>query len=112
VTTARGADTFAYDGANRLTSATVAGVTETSAYDGDGVRVSRQVGGGPLIRSVTDPAAGLPVTLDDGSRTYVWGFGLAYAVAGSSIEVRASRPTPRASPISRPASTSPVSGGQ
>ena len=39
VTTARGADTFAYDGANRLTSATVAGVTETSAYDGDGVRV-------------------------------------------------------------------------
>jgi len=109
-TTARGADTFAYDQANRLTSATVAGVTENSAYDGDGVRFSRQVGGGPLTRSVTDPAAGLPVTLDDGSRTYVWGFGLAYAVAGSSIEVRASRPTPRASPISRPASYEPSVG--
>ena len=42
--TARGSDTFAYDQANRLTSATVGGVTETSAYDGDGVRFSRQVG--------------------------------------------------------------------
>jgi len=80
-------DTSAYDQANRLTSATVAGVTETSAYDGDGVRASRQTGGGPLTRYVTDPAAGLPVTLDDGTRKYVWGLGLAYAVAGSGIEV-------------------------
>jgi len=88
VTTARGADSFAYDQANRLTSATVAGLTETSTYDGDGVRVSRQVGGGPLTRYVTDPAAaGLPVTIDDGTRKYVWGLGLAYAVSGTGIEV-------------------------
>jgi len=87
VTTARGSDAFAYDQANRLTSATVAGLTETSTYDGDGVRFSRQAGGGPLSRYVTDPAAGLPVTLDDGTRTYVWGLGLAYAVTGSAIEV-------------------------
>jgi len=87
VTTARGADTFGYDGANRLTSATVVGVTETSTYDGDGVRVSRREGAGPLTRYVSDPAAGLPVTLDDGTRRYVWGLGLAYAVSGSGIEV-------------------------
>jgi hypothetical protein len=28
-----------------------------------------------------------PVVLDDGTRKYVWGLGLAYAVSGSSIEV-------------------------
>lgn len=44
-----------------------ASITETSTYDGDGVRVSRQVGTGPVIRAVTDPTAGLPVTIDDGS---------------------------------------------
>ena len=86
-TTARGADSFTYDQANRLTTATVAGVSETYAYDGDGVRFSRQVGAGPVTRYVTDPAAGLPVTIDDGTRTYVWGQGLAYAVAGAAIEV-------------------------
>jgi YD repeat-containing protein len=72
--TAKGSDTFASDGANRLVSVTVAGTTETYAYDGDGVRVSRQVGTDPAIRSVTDVAAGLPVTLDDGTRKYVWGY--------------------------------------
>ncbi len=39
--TAKGTDTFAYDQPNRLTAATVAGSSETYAYDGDGVRVSR-----------------------------------------------------------------------
>jgi len=72
-TTARGADTFTYDQANRLTSATVAGVTETYTYDGDGVRFSRQTGAGPVTRSVSDINAGLPVTLDDGTHTYVRG---------------------------------------
>ena len=86
-TTARGADTFTYDQANRLTSATVAGVTETYTYDGDGVRFSRQTGAGPVTRYVTDPAAGLPVTLDDGTHTYVWGQGLAYAMSGGTLEV-------------------------
>jgi len=76
-----------YDQANRLTTATVAGVSETYTYDGDGVRFSRQVGAGPVTRFVTDPAAGLPVTLDDGVRKYVWGQGLAYAVSGTTLEV-------------------------
>jgi RHS repeat-associated protein len=70
-----------------MTSATVGGSTETSTYDGDGVRFSRQVGTGPVTRYVTDVARSLPVTIDDGSRTYVWGIGLAYAVSGSAIEV-------------------------
>ena len=81
-------DTFTYDGANRLRTATVAGVIETYAYDGDGVRFSRQVGAGPVTRYVSDVNAGLPVTLDDGTRKYVWGLGLAYAVSGTAIEVQ------------------------
>jgi RHS repeat-associated protein len=85
--TARGADTFGYDQPNRLTTATVAGTTESYAYDGDGVRFSRQVGGGTPIRFVTDPNRALPVTIADGTRKYVWGLGLAYAVSGSSVEV-------------------------
>ena len=86
-TTARGADSFTYDQANRLKTATVAGTTETSIYDGDGVRFSRQVGAGPVTRYVSDVNAGLPVTIDDGTRKYVWGLGLAYAVAGTAIEL-------------------------
>ena len=86
-TTAIGSDTYGYDQANRLVSATVSGASETYAYDGDGVRFTRTVGTNPAIRSVSDVAAGLPVTIDDGTHKYVWGLGLAYAVAGSSIEV-------------------------
>jgi RHS repeat-associated protein len=86
-TTARGSDTFVFDQANRLTAATVAGTTETYVYDGDGLRFSRQVDGSNPIRYVTDVNGSLPVTIDDGTRKYVYGLGLAYAVAGSSIEV-------------------------
>ncbi len=86
-TTAKGADTFAYDQANRITSATVAGTTETYAYAGDGLRVSRQVGTDPTITYVSDPNRSLPVTLDDGTRKYVYGLGLAYAVQGAALEV-------------------------
>ena len=70
-----------------MTAATVGASTETSTYDGDGVRFSRQVDAGPVTRYVTDLASSLPVTIDDGSRKYVWGIGLAYAVSGSAIEV-------------------------
>lgn len=86
-TTAKGADTFAYDQANRLVEATVGGTTETYVYDGDGVRFSRMVGAGPAIRYVTDATSALPTTIADGSRKYVWGAGLAFAVDGSDLEV-------------------------
>jgi RHS repeat-associated protein len=86
--TTRGTDSFAYDQVNRLKTATVGGNTETNVYDGDGVRFSHQVGVGPVTRYVTDPAAGLPVTIDDGTRKYVWGLGLAYSAAGTATEVQ------------------------
>jgi RHS repeat-associated protein len=85
-TTARGSDTFAYHQSNRVATATVGGTTETYDYDGDGVRFTRQVGGGAVTRYVTDVAAPLPTTLGDGTRKYVWGLGLAYAVSGSAVE--------------------------
>lgn len=70
-TVTRGTDSFAYDQANRLTSATVGGVTTTYAYDGDGKRAS-QTTGGVTTTSVYDVNAGLPVLLDDGTSQYVW----------------------------------------
>jgi RHS repeat-associated protein len=68
-------------------SATVAGSTETYTYDGDGTRVSRTVGGDPPVQYDVDRSGPLAVTLDDGNRKYVYGQGLAYAVAGSSVEI-------------------------
>lgn len=67
-------------------SATVGGATETYAYDGNGAHFSRQVGANPAIRYVSDINRGLPVAIDDGSRKYVWGLGLAYAASGASLE--------------------------
>jgi len=85
--TARGTDTFAYDQANRLKTATVAGSSETYVYDGSGLRFSRQVGAGTPMRYVSDPSRALPVTIDDGTRKYVYGLALAYAVSGTTVEV-------------------------
>ena len=85
--TAKGADTFGFDQANRLVSATVGGSSETYTYDGDGNRATRRIGGNPAIQYVTDPTGALPVTLTDGTRIFVYGLGLVYAVSGSSIEV-------------------------
>jgi RHS repeat-associated protein len=84
---AKGADTFVFDQANRLTTATVGSDAETYLYDGDGTRFSRQVGVNPATQYVSDAIGGLPVTIDDGTRKYVYGLGLAYAVTSSSIEV-------------------------
>ncbi len=77
--TARGSDSFTYDQANRLKSASVSGTGSTYAYDGDGKRASRTVGG-TQTGYLYDVNASLPVLLDDGTRKYVWGLGLAFAV--------------------------------
>ena len=77
--TARGSDSFGYDQANRLTSASVGATSATYAYDGDGTRVSTTVGSA-TTHNVYDIAAGLPLLLDDGTRKYVYGLGLAYSV--------------------------------
>ena len=76
---ARGADSFGYDQANRLRSATVGSTSATYAYDGDGKRASKTVGAA-TTSYVYDVNASLPVLLDDGTRKYVWGLGLAFAV--------------------------------
>ncbi|MGH2410875.1 MAG: RHS repeat-associated core domain-containing protein, partial [Chloroflexota bacterium] len=80
--TNRGPDTFAYDQANRLTSATVSGVTSTDSYDGDGKRAS-QTTGTTTTNYVYDINTSLPDVLTDGTFKYVYGLGLAYAVDGS-----------------------------
>jgi RHS repeat-associated protein len=82
-----GAATYAFDEANRLRTAAVNGTTETYEYDGDGTRFSRQVGANPAIRYVSDVAGELPLTISDGTRKYVYGLGLDYAVAGSTVEI-------------------------
>ncbi len=72
--TNRGNDSFAWDYEDRMTSATVGGVTTTFAYRGDGLRHSKTTGGNTTTFT-WDVNAGLPVVLDDGKQ-YVYGAGL------------------------------------
>jgi YD repeat-containing protein len=70
--TSRGTDTFSYDHENRLTGEVIGGATSIYTYNGDGLRVSRTAGG--VTTSYTwDVASGLPVVLQDGTNTYVYG---------------------------------------
>ncbi|MFN0070901.1 MAG: RHS repeat domain-containing protein, partial [Chloroflexota bacterium] len=85
--TGRGADTFTYDLANRLTQAAISGGSTTNyAYDGDGKRMCSST---PCTTPeyVYDVNRGLPVILQDGTKQYIWGQGLAYTVSGPSIAV-------------------------
>ena len=92
---ARGSDSFGYDQANRLVSAAVDGVSSSYVYDGDGTRASNVVG--VVTRSyVSDIKRVLPVVLDDGTRKYIWGPGLLYAVVNSEGL------TPPTTPVSAP----------
>jgi len=80
--TSRASDAFAWDHENRMTSATVSSATTTYAYSGTGLRRSR------TANSVTttytwDVVGGLPVILQDGTYTYVYGLGMIYWVDGS-----------------------------
>ncbi len=84
--TSRGSNTYAYDQANRLKSATVAGVSSQYGYDGAGKRTSKTVGGTTTTYSY-DVGRRLPVMTEDGARKYVWGPGLAYATDASGTNV-------------------------
>jgi RHS repeat-associated protein len=79
--TARGSDSFAWDYEDRMTSATVNGVTTTFTYRGDGLRDSRTTGGNTTTFT-WDVNRGLPVVLDDGNQ-YVYGAGLASMVTAT-----------------------------
>lgn len=80
--TDRGADDFAWDYEDRMTSATVNSVTTTFAYRGDGLRDSRTTGG-TTTTFTWDIAGGLPVILDDGSQ-YLYGAGLVSQTSGAN----------------------------
>lgn len=84
---AKGTDSYVYDQANRLTSSTVASVTTTYLYDGDGTRFGSTVTGSPAERWVSDSSGSIATLVDDGVRKYVYGMGLAYTVAGTTVEV-------------------------
>lgn len=85
--TASGSDTFtSWDHENRLTSASVGGVTSSYTYNGDGLRVSRTSGGGS-VSYVWDVGAGLPVILKDSANNYyVYGLDLISRVNGTTPE--------------------------
>lgn len=92
--TSRGADTFAYDYAGRMTSATVAGTTSMFGYDADDVRTSVS-SGGTTLPQIWDRvcAAGdcevcgkanaqVPLMVDDTQAAYVWAEGLVAEISG------------------------------
>jgi RHS repeat-associated protein len=80
--TARGSDTFAWNWANQLTSATVTGTTADYAYDGNGNRVSATTGG-TATSYLWDDSSGLPTLVDDGTNAYLSADGLQAAIDGS-----------------------------
>ncbi len=85
--TERSSDDFAWDHENRLTQLTIGGATSSYTYNGDGVRMSRTTGGS-TTNYVWDVAAGLPVILQDGTNTYVYGLGLISTYDGSAMTYR------------------------
>jgi RHS repeat-associated protein len=80
--TSRGADSFAWDAEDRLTSATVGSVTATFAYNGDGLRDSLTTGGNTTTFT-WDVNRSIPQVLDDEDFRYVYGIGLVSQISGS-----------------------------
>jgi RHS repeat-associated protein len=76
---ARGSDTFSYDPLSRLTNATVAGVTRSYAYDGDGLLRSRTQGTTATAFLYDSSVAPAPL-LQVGSERLVYGLGPLYQV--------------------------------
>ncbi len=81
----RGSDTFAYDHENRLTQSVIGGATSSSVYNGDGLRMSHTVSG-QATNYTWDIAARLPVVLQDGTNTYVYGLDLISATDASGAQ--------------------------
>ena len=79
--TSRGSDSFAWDAADRLTSATVSSATTTFAYNGDGLRSSRN-----STTFTWDVNLPIPQVIDDGTLKYVYGLGrIAQVGAGGTF---------------------------
>ncbi len=74
--TSRGADTFGYDHEDRMTSTSIGGTAATYTHNGDGLRMSRAIGGSSVSYR-WDVGAGLPVILQDSAgNSYVYGLDL------------------------------------
>jgi RHS repeat-associated protein len=80
--TGRGTDVFGWDAEDRLTSATVNGTAVSYAYRGDDLRHSKTTGGVTTVYT-WDLAAELPVVLQEGNTTYVYGLGLISQTTGT-----------------------------
>jgi RHS repeat-associated protein len=73
-TTGSTVTSYGYDQANRLTSYTKGATAATYAYNGDGLRVSKTVAG-TTTNFVYDTAEGMPLILNDGANSYLYGPG-------------------------------------
>jgi RHS repeat-associated protein len=85
--TDRGSDDFTWDHEDRMTGLSIGTTTASYAYNGDGLRMSSTVGSN-TTSYVWDVAAGLPVILQDGTNTYVYGLGLISTYDGTNMTYR------------------------
>ncbi|MBI4302550.1 MAG: hypothetical protein HY664_08085 [Chloroflexi bacterium] len=83
--TARGTDIFTWDYENQLSGATVGGTSATYVYRGDGLRHSKTVGGNTTTYT-WDVNDSMPVILQDGTLTYVYGHGLVSQTDASGVQ--------------------------
>jgi YD repeat-containing protein len=67
-----GVRSYSYDHANRLTQVTEGPLTTQFAYNGDGARISKTVGG-HITQYVLDLATTLPVVISDTDAVYLYG---------------------------------------
>jgi RHS repeat-associated protein len=81
----RGADSFTWDYASRMTGATIGSTTATYTYDGEDVRVGKTVASTPTSY-LWDRESGLPLLVDDGSRGYLHAGGVLGEVSPSARE--------------------------
>lgn len=63
----------------------IGGATSSSVYNGDGLRTSHTVSGNTTSYN-WDVASGLPVVVQDGTNTYVYGLDLISAADGSGAQ--------------------------
>jgi RHS repeat-associated protein len=83
--TSRGSDTFTFDHENRMTAATIGGASSSYVYNGDGVRVTKTAAS-VTTNYVQDVASKLPMVLQDGTFTYVYGIGLISTTDGAGVQ--------------------------
>jgi len=70
--TSDGVRSYTYDHANRLTQVTEGSLTTQFAYNGDGVRVTKN-SSGDTTQYIQDLAATLPVVISDTEAVYLYG---------------------------------------